>query len=153
MGFKCNRIYKLQKASIRSISNSKYNAHTEPLFKQLKLSKVDDIFTAQQYKFYHKYMSNDQPTYFNFSFFTPYTIAHFYNTRTQLYLQIPKIKHEFMTKCIRYSIPCLINKSPVQSKSKLCTHSLKGFAWYLKTINIEAYQLSCNVPNCYICNI
>ena len=98
-------------------------------------------------------MSNDLPTYFNFSFFTPHTRGHCYNTRTQLDLQIPKIQHEFMKKCIRYSIPCLINKSPVQIKSKLSTHSHKGFAWYLKTIHIEAYQLSCNVPNCYICNI
>ena len=152
-GFECNRIYKLQKASVRSISNSKYNAHTDPLFKQLKLLKVEDIFTIQQYKFYHKYMSNNLPIYFNFSFFTPYTRGHCYNTRTQLDLQIPKIKHEFMKKCIRYSIPCVINKAPVQIKSKLSTHSLKGFAWYLKTIYIEAYQLSCNVPNCYICNI
>ena len=91
-GFECNRIYKLQKASVRSISNSKYNAHTDPLFKQLKLLKVEDIFTIQQYKFYYKYMSNDLPIYFNFSYFTPYIRGHCYNTRTQQDLQIPKIK-------------------------------------------------------------
>ena len=50
--FECNRIYELQKSSVRSIRNSKYNAHTDPLFKQLKLLKVEDIFTIQQYKFY-----------------------------------------------------------------------------------------------------
>ena len=138
-GFEMNRIYKIQKASIRSITNSKYNAHTEPLFKQLKLLKVEDIFTIQQYKLYHKFISNNLPTYFNISIFTPYTRSHTYNTRTQLDLQIPKIKHEFMKHCIRYSIPYLINKSPIQIKNKLFTHSLKGFAWYLKIIHIEAY--------------
>ena len=149
-GFEMNRIYKIQKASIRSITNSKYNAHTEPLFKQLKLLKVEDIFTIQQYKLYHRFISNNLPTYFNISIFTPYTRAHTYNTRTQLDLQILKIKHEFMKHCIRYSTPYLINKSPIQIKNRLFTHSLKGFAWYLKIIHIEAYQLSCNVPNCYI---
>ena len=34
-GFKCERILKLQKKAARILSASKYNAHTEPLFKNL----------------------------------------------------------------------------------------------------------------------
>ena len=40
-GYKCDRINKLQK--IRIVSLSKYNAHTEPIFKRLQLLKVADI--------------------------------------------------------------------------------------------------------------
>ncbi len=32
-GFKCEKITKLQKKVVRILSLSKYNAHTEPLFK------------------------------------------------------------------------------------------------------------------------
>ena len=42
-GFKCERILKLQKKAARILSASKYNAHTEPLFKNLKLLKIEHI--------------------------------------------------------------------------------------------------------------
>ena len=38
-GLKCERVSKLQKKIIRIISKSKYNSHTEPLFKQLNIKK------------------------------------------------------------------------------------------------------------------
>ena len=43
-GFEWNRIFKLQKRALRIMTNSKYNAHTEPLFKELEMLKVGDIF-------------------------------------------------------------------------------------------------------------
>ena len=42
-GRNTKRIRKLQKWAIRSITCSKYNAHTDPLFIKLKLLKIDDI--------------------------------------------------------------------------------------------------------------
>ena len=42
-GFKQNRIFQLQKKAIRTITRSKYNAHTEPLFKKLNILKVNEI--------------------------------------------------------------------------------------------------------------
>ena len=44
-GFKIGRVGLLQKRDVRVISCSKYNAHTDPLFKQLNWLKVKDIFT------------------------------------------------------------------------------------------------------------
>ena len=46
-GFERDRISKLQKRALRIMTNSRYNAHTEPLFKQLYLLKVKDIFDVQ----------------------------------------------------------------------------------------------------------
>ena len=43
-GFKSSRISKLQQRAVGMISCSKYNAHTEPIFKSLNLLKVEDIF-------------------------------------------------------------------------------------------------------------
>ena len=45
-GFEWNRIFKLQKHAVRIMTNSKYNSHTEPLFKESKLLKISDIFSA-----------------------------------------------------------------------------------------------------------
>ena len=48
-GFESNRIIKLQKKRIITLSN--YISHTEPLYKQLSLLKVDDILKLQQLQF------------------------------------------------------------------------------------------------------
>ena len=50
-GFEWNRIFKLQKRALRIMTNNKYNAHTEPLFKELEMLKVSDIFDVQCMKF------------------------------------------------------------------------------------------------------
>ena len=63
-GCENERLCKLQKKCIRIISLSKYNAHTEPLFKKYNLLKVQDIFMIQQLKFYHKFVNNNLPLYF-----------------------------------------------------------------------------------------
>ena len=44
-GFCLGRLEKLQKRSVRIITRSKYNAHTDPLFKSLNLLKLKDIYT------------------------------------------------------------------------------------------------------------
>ena len=63
-GYQCDRITKLQKKAVRKVTNSKYNAHTDPLFKSLNLLKVTDIAVLYQLKFYHKYINNELPEYF-----------------------------------------------------------------------------------------
>ena len=56
--------YIIQKRAIRIIAASKYNAHTEPLFKQLNLLKACDICKLQELKFYHKLINRQLPKYF-----------------------------------------------------------------------------------------
>ena len=96
----------------------------------------------QQYMFYHRFLSNDLPTYFTM---IPYDRRHGYNTRLQSDQCLPRIQHEFMKKCIRYNLPSLINHTPINIKGKLTTHSLNGFAKYLKKIiHLNDYQFNCN---------
>ncbi|MFV2016881.1 MAG: hypothetical protein ACC656_15730, partial [Candidatus Heimdallarchaeota archaeon] len=42
-GYEHQRITKLQKKIVRLITGSKYNAHTEPLFKSIKILKIEHI--------------------------------------------------------------------------------------------------------------
>ena len=53
-GFKMGRVELLQKRAVRVISCSKYNAHTDPLFKQLNLLKVKDMFDLNALKLFYK---------------------------------------------------------------------------------------------------
>ncbi len=50
-GFICDKLFKLPNKIVRILSLSKYIAHTGPLFKILKLLKVNDIFKHQELKF------------------------------------------------------------------------------------------------------
>ena len=50
-GFEWNRICKRQKQDLRMMTNSNDNAHTEPLFKELEMLNVSDIFDVQSMNF------------------------------------------------------------------------------------------------------
>ena len=46
----CERLFLLQKRIMRAITNSKYIAHTDPIFKTLNLLKLPDLYRLQLYK-------------------------------------------------------------------------------------------------------
>ena len=64
------RLAKLQitKRAVRIITNSKYNAHTEPVFKDLYLLKIIDIFDVQCMKVWYKFSNNALSNYFRSMF-------------------------------------------------------------------------------------
>ena len=65
-GFEWDRISKSnhKNAPFGLWQNSRYNAHTEPLFKQLHLLKVKDIFDVQCMKFWYKFVNKKLPNFF-----------------------------------------------------------------------------------------
>ena len=46
-----DRLFKIQKATAHIITNSKYNAHTDPIFRNNKLLKLNDIIKFHMCKF------------------------------------------------------------------------------------------------------
>ncbi len=151
-GYKCERIIKLQKKAVRIISLSKYNAHTEPLFKQLKLLKVKDILKVQELKFYFKYKQGLLPSYLmNLPFYSN-ADTHSHNTRQQHKLHAPFTKHEYVRNCIRFDLPRLVNETPAIILDKINTHSLAGFSWYIKRYILDSYKEECTIEQCYICS-
>ena len=62
-GHNCKRLIKLQKKALRIISISKYNAHTDPLFKKYRILKLPHILQLQELKCYHKYINKKLPAY------------------------------------------------------------------------------------------
>ena len=63
-GFKCNRIFTLQKKALRIITKSKFNSHTEPLFRELSILKVEHIFQMQCLKLYYNVINERTPDFF-----------------------------------------------------------------------------------------
>ncbi len=91
-GYHCEIISKLQKKSIRILSLSKYNAHTEPIFKELKLLKVKDILWLQELKFYYKYKNHKLPHYLQNLPLQSNTEIHNYATHTLYNIHHPKTR-------------------------------------------------------------
>ena len=52
-GFSSKRLIILQKKAVRTISLSRYLSHSTPLFKNLKILKIDDQYSIQLYKLYY----------------------------------------------------------------------------------------------------
>ncbi len=148
------------------ITVSKYNAHTEPLFKDLTILQIEDIRKVQQLKFYFKYNHSQLPSYFNNNSKTNKTTDYdsfelkmnsnvrCHNTRHKTNLHSEHKKHKFAEKCLRHNIVKTINNTHPLSLildkiHTLCLECLKNYA---KHYFISNYTHTCVIQNGYICN-
>ena len=60
-------------------------------------------------------------------------------------------RHEFAKKCLKYNLPHIINDTPELVLEKIVTHSLRGFAYYLKMYLLQKYQNVYTKSDRYIC--
>ena len=150
-GTQCNRLVKLQKKAVRLIVNAKYNSHTEPIFKQLFLLKIQDIFALQELKFIFKIKNGMLPHYFlNLQYFR-HSDVHSHNTRFSNYILPLQNQHVFVNKSICFRVPSILNNCPNIIKEKINTHSIKGYSNYIKKYYIEKYSAICLLNHCYSC--
>ena len=150
-GFKCSNIEKLQKKAIRCITCSRYNAHTEPLFKDLKLLKISDIFTLAKLKFYYKYVNANLPVRLLSFSFIPLNVIYNHSARNCNKLFMNRVKSVFGKQSLTYDIPTVINETDANIIEKIYTHSFHGYSLYIKNRFLSKYQYVCNRLNCYIC--
>jgi hypothetical protein len=150
-GAKSNEIAKLQKKAIRVVTNSKFNAHTEPLFKNLHLLKVEDIYKLHQLNFFFKKENGNLPVYFDNFRFQTNRDTHPYETRRTA-LIAPRLNHEFAKLSLRHNLIKLLNDTPSAIKDKVWTHSFHSFSSYTKKHFLNAYSNTCtDRNNCYVC--
>ena len=145
-----NAIHKIQKRAIQIIATSKYNTHTEPLFKQLNLLKAGDICKLQELTFYHKLINRQLPKYFERFVYQTNLELQNYNTRRGHRLHIPRINRAFAQLYIRHSVIQTVNSMPDNVSDKIRTHNLKGFSIYSKNYFISTYETTCEIANCYV---
>ena len=149
-GFNKTNMFRLQKKAVRVILKAKYNSHTDNLFKNLKMLKVEDIFKSKCVEFYCRYKNNELPFYFK-NVFEPNVINHRYPTRNRgRSNQTPN--KQSTKKSFRYFIPTLMDSFPEEIKSKFSTHSLQNIKQRTKQYFSESYQTACTKFKCYICS-
>ena len=132
------------------ISGSKYNAHTEPIFKRYHLLNLNDILNVCVLKFYYKFKEKSLPHYLQ-NMFPEIQILHAYDTRNRAAPK-PIPKKPSSSKCIRYFLPDVISTTDILVTEKTETHSPKGFTNYAKNYFLNHYKSQCDIFNCYVCS-
>ena len=150
----CERLFLLQKRIMRVITNSKYIAHTDPIFKTLNLLKLPDLYRQQLYKLYYKIKKQTVPAYFRHILTE---VVNPYNTRNTFF-KYPIARHEYTRKTCLYQVINYVNYPPSNPLMKLRTdmsdtHSITGFALYHKNRTLESYSLHCRIIDCYVCRV
>ena len=145
-------LYLIQKKALRLLTNSDYVAHTEPLFKNLHTLKLMDMFSIALWKFYYKLMNNQLPYYFNVMKPIIPESAIRYEFRIPSF-HLPVIHHKYAEQSLKYCLVKLLNLEECSTliTAKIHTHSFQGFKMYLKNQIINAYSVSCDIIDCYVC--
>ena len=148
-----NILMKLQKRAIRIITFSPYRCHTEPLFKNMSILRLDDIFKLCKLKFAFNYSHNLVPNYFIYEFRTVRSHdVHHYATRHNT-IRLPRTTKICTEHCMRFYLGNIYRDFPRIITDKFVTHSYEGFKNYVKRFLLESYRELCNVQNCYICRL
>ena len=150
-GFVWGRLARLQKRAVHIITNSKYNAHTEPLFKDLHLLKITDIFDVQCMKFWYKLSNNTLPNYF-WSMFQYNSSLYDIETRNNNQMHVFPTQTFGARNVLRHRLPELVYQFPADLIRKAQTHSITAFSNHIKHHTLESYSYDCIELKCYECN-
>ena len=149
-GFTCSRLTKIQKRIIRTITWSKYNAHTEPLLKALDILKIEDTLKLNTLKFYYKYTHGTLPSYFYTYNIETQGAHHSHDTQQQHQLRTHLTRTIYADNTLRNHLPVLVNGTPLHILQKLRTHSIYGFSSSVKQYYLNMYRIDGSVSNCYV---
>ena len=145
------RIEKLQKRFARIISSSKYNAHSEPLFKVLDILKIEHLFSQSCLKFVYKFKNSQLPKYFLSLQCVPRSSIHDHDTRNASQIDTVYSRTHVAAKWIRSQLPLVLNDTPEVMLSKINTHSIQGFSFFVKRYYLSKYTTQCHEIACYVC--
>lgn len=101
----------MQKKAIRIVGGLKYNEHTDPIFNELRILKLNDIYRLETIKIVLKYMQNDLPEPLNY-LFTLNSQIHDRQTRQYGDLHVKRCRTTLATQHISYQGPKLWNELP-----------------------------------------
>ena len=109
---------KIQKRSIRTITNSNFIAHSEPLLKELKLLNVYDMHNLKILKYMYKLYQNELPIYFDN--YRPFLekIETPYNLRPAPF-PVPQVTHVYAEDRLVYKLVKMKNKLAASYESVL----------------------------------
>ena len=140
-----DRLEKLQKKAIRFVNKSKYNSHTDPLFKQSKLLKLQDIYNIECIKIYLRHKAQILSPYLSNQLATNAEI-HTHHTRQDQDIHNTPITSTLEEQLVNSKIAAAWNKLPhnIKTLGSPSTDTLKNHF-------ISKYKDSCNIINCPNC--
>ena len=127
-GHHSDRIFKLRKRAIRTISKSKFNGHTEPICKLLSILKLSDVYKLQLYKMYYKIKREVAPPYF--TTVMPTLTQNYFTRRTAE--QRNRTYHAFADHNYLHTMIDLLSKSPLIKAKETTNISLPHFVSFVK---------------------
>ena len=86
------RLITLQKRVVRIMSRTAFNAHTDPLFKNLRILNLEDIYKLRIGKFMYQYKSGLLPDSFNINMFLVTRQVQSYGTRSSELFYLPQCR-------------------------------------------------------------
>ena len=138
----------MQKRVLRTITNNNYIAHTEPLFKELKLVKITDMSVTATISF-PCFFSSMTPQ-------LPVACAHYELGNPMSHL--PTIKHKYARHSIRYCLIRQLNSEitwaiTIEIKSMCFTTPYPRFKTRIKKKIIDSYKEHCvkRTEDCFVC--
>ena len=129
-----NKIFRAQKKLIRFIDGAARLAHTEPLFKQHKILKLEDIKKLEMCKFIYSDINFGHR--FNFS---ARNRIHSHNTRNNHSINLPQPRINVIKYSVFYSGLQLFNNIPTLLKN---SDSKASFKINLKLSILDSYEIS-----------
>ena len=120
---------------MRVITQSKYNEHTSPLFKRLRLLKLKDIHEIELAKFAFMHQAKSLPSPL-LNIYSQNSLVHSYNTRQQLDLHINKIHVDVVFRSFVYKGPCIWSQLPTEIK---VSQNSKCLGSQIKKIKLSEY--------------
>ncbi len=128
-----NKLFLKQKKIIRIVHNAKYNAHTDPLFKQSKIPKLSDMVDLEILKNVYLFTKNQLPSPLMKVY--SYNVTS-YSTRQKNVPQKRKCNHDPLSKSFIVKGPRLWDDVPMDIRNSI---HVKSFCSRLKNITIEKY--------------
>ena len=154
-GRNLDSVAKLQKRAIRTITNSNFIAHSEPLLKELRLLNVYDMHDLKVLKLMYKLYHDELPIYFDNYRPLLEKIEILYNLRPAP-LPVPQVTHVYAEDMLVYKLVKMKNKLAASYESILIklddlTFSQLGFSKFVTNIMLESYSYNGYLNVCRTC--
>ena len=131
-----DRLLLLQKRIIRIICDSTARSHTDPLFFNNKLLKINELYLYQLGQFMYKYDNKSLPSAFDSMFFKNQSV-HNYPTRQSNEFHLPLLRTLLAQNTFIYDGPKFWNTIDIDIKN---VPSLNSFKRKLKLYLLQRYQ-------------
>ena len=133
--YRLRQLEVIQKKAVRNICNVGYNAQTSPLFKQLSIPKLNDIYNTQLCKLMFLFTNGTLPCPLQMVF-TRNSNVHSYQTRQAHDPHFVARKSSFISKNVMYQAPVAWSNLPLATKS---CKTVKSFNYQVKKYYINTY--------------